>query len=173
MSEENNNELVLKPNIINALLPRFLRHTFWNGFFFLSLYLIYMVLDFYFNFGFNLEMILALIFFTLFFSFIKILKDLVVNLATSYIFYPYSVEMKFDFFIQNSHSASYSHVTDIHVEKTIWDRLCNVGDIVIHTSNDSAHKEGKGALVLKDIKNPEKLQQEINKRIFELSRSQS
>lgn len=161
------NKLTLKPSLLNALFPRFMRHLFWNGIFFLGLYLIYMVIDYFFDLGFNVEVILMLIFFTIAFSFLKIFKDMIVMIATSYIFYPHSVEKKFDFFVQKSHSANYKHITDIHVEKSIWDRFCKVGDIVIHTSNDSSHGEGKGSLILKDIKNPEILQQQLNQRIFE------
>lgn len=163
--EHSKDHLTLKAHTLNAILPKFLKHIFYNGLFFLFLYGVYLLVDYSANLDFDSQMILWLVGLTILFSFLKILKDLIIIRATEFNFYSTHVEYKFKFFREENHSINYSHITDIEVKKTLWDRVCGVGDIHIHTGNDSYDGVNTNDLVLNDIRNPDKVKSEILKKI--------
>ncbi len=155
----------LKSDILNALLPKFLKHLFWNFIFFLFLYGLYKLIDYSANLNFETEIILSLIFLTVLFSILKITKDLTFIYSTEFNFYSTHLEHKFKFIKEENHSISYSQITDVQVTKTLWDRICNVGDIHIHTGNDEYLAGNKNGLTLRDIKNPKNIREEIMKKV--------
>ena len=168
MVKRTHDALILKSHLINALLPKFLRHIFWNAVIFMGLFVVYLVIDRVFSLGYQNELIFYGIVLTLVFSLIKVTKDLIEIMNTEFRFYAHHVEQSFSFFKQVSHSINYSQITDIHVKKDVWDRLCKVGDVVIHTGNDIYHEGGKH-FTIRDIKYPDKLKEQISQRIHKLS----
>lgn len=85
-------------------------------------------------------------------------KQLIKILFTEFSFYEDHVESHFKFISEKTHSVNYSKITDVEVKKTLWDRICGVGDIVLHTANDGTFKQ---SLVLNDIKHPEEIKDKI------------
>lgn len=130
---ENKDVLELKPSLFNLLMPHFLRHLFWNSLFFAFIYCIYYLVKLSSKINYDLEIIFLLVCFTLIFSFIKILSGIIINVCTTYKFYAHYVEYEFKFFKEKIHSVNYSQITDIQVKRTLWDRICGVGDLEIHT----------------------------------------
>lgn len=161
---ENKEFLLVKSSLFNALIPQFLRHTFYNSSFFVFLYMVYYLFDKILELDYDLEVILLLVFITLLISFLMILRDLINIVFRTYKFYPRRVEYNYKFFKEENHTINYSQITDIQVKKNIWDRICGVGDIIIHTGNDLYH-EDKKSLTIKDIRKPEIIKEQIAKRI--------
>ena len=162
MSSDNPNELIIKSNTFNALFLEFLKQLFVNLIFFLPLFLIYLVFEYVLNLNFRNTAVLSLIGITLLYSLYKISYELFIIKITKYIFTPYTIEKRSGLFSTTSHSLSYSQITDIELNMSFWDKLCNVGDLVIHTANDSViNKKVKASMILRDIKNPTQLKQEM------------
>ncbi len=164
--ETSKDVIILKPHVINTLLPKFLKHVFWNSGFFVFLYMIYWLVDNFFNVGYNnYEVILFFVFLTIIISFFIILKDVIDVKATEFRFYAHYLEHRYKFFREDNHSINYSSITDIQVKKDIWDVICGVGDVIVHTANDDYDNGSRKSLVLKNVKNPDKIKSEISKRI--------
>lgn len=162
MTSGNSNELIIKSNTFNALFLEFLKQLFLNLIFFLPLFLVYLVFEYVLDLDFRNTAILSLIGITLLYSLYKISYELFIIKITKYIFTPYTIEKRSGLFTTTSHSLNYSQITDIELNMTFWDKLCNVGDLIIHTANDSViSKKIKASMVLRDIKNPLKLKQEM------------
>ena len=75
------------------------------------------------------------------------------------------MDVEFKFFRVENHSVNYSNITDLQVKRNIWDRICGVGDIVIHTSNDDYGDSETKALILRDVRHVEKIKEEISRKI--------
>ena len=67
---------------------------------------------------------------------------------------------EFEFFIIRTKSAHYSHIVNITTDITIWDRITNCGDVILHTAEDKAPD-----VVLSFIENPEKIEKSIYRLI--------
>jgi uncharacterized membrane protein YdbT with pleckstrin-like domain len=160
-----NKPLIMKSHLINAILPKFLKHLFWNGVIFIFLYGIYKLVDYSANYNKDFEVILYGIIITILFSIIKISKDVIIILNSVFYFYDYYLEKKIKLFHEDVHSINYSSILDIKVKKNIWDRMCGVGDILIYTANDEYLDKKLKAIVLKDIKNPDKIKRELHQKI--------
>jgi membrane protein YdbS with pleckstrin-like domain len=156
--------LEIRSSLINALLPPFMKHVFYNSSFVFLLYLIYWLFDLLFDFPYDFLVILSLVFLTLSISFILILKNVIRIRAKSYKFYAHYMEEHYKLFHEENHTINYKQITDIEVKKNVWDRMCGVGDLIIHTSNDESIDSEK-ALIIKDIRKPELLKKQIIERI--------
>ncbi len=156
--------LEVKSSLINALLPLFLKHVFYNSSFSVFVYLIYWLLDLIFNLDYDVLVILSIVFLTLLISFILILKQVIQIRSNSYKFYAHFLEEHYKLFHEENHTINYKQITDIEVRKDIWDRICGVGDLIIHTGNDEYSDQDK-AMIIKDIKRPEHLKKQIMDRI--------
>ena len=155
-----------KSHLFNSLFPDFIKHFFYNLFIFGILYLIYFLINLFYDLPYKFETISILIFLTIFISFIKILKDLIVLLNTKYFLYETHIEKKFKFFKIENHSINYSQITDIQIKINIWDRICKTGDIILHTGNDDyGNSKKSNDLIIKDIKNPQKIKQKIMEKL--------
>lgn len=158
----NPNELVIKSNMFNALFLELIKQFFVNFVFFLPLFVIYLVVEYLLELNYQNQAIFSLIFLTLIFSLFKISSKLITIVTTYYIFTPSSMEKATGIISKKSHSLHYSQITDIELSQTLWDRMCNVGDLIIHTANDEyVTKHKKGSLILKDIKKPQQLKRQI------------
>ncbi len=132
------NFLLVKSSLINSILPKFLKHAFYNSAF--------------------------LVFLTLFFSFVKVSRDFFNIYFREYRFYSHHIEEKFTFFKEETHSINYKQITDIEVKKDLWDRICGVGNLIIHTGND-LDSDNDSSLIIKDIKKPDFIKEQIQERI--------
>ena len=161
--------LILTSNIFNAFAPEFLKHLFINFLFFLPLFFTYLLLEYLFKLEFRAIALFSLIGLTILYSIIKISRRLFDTLNTKYIFTAYTIEKHWGYFSHSSHSLNYSQITDVELTMTFWDKLCNVGDLIIHTANDSHTGDNlRASLILHDIKNPKKLKQEMLQRVSQI-----
>lgn len=159
-------QIIIKPNLFSALFIEFMKQLFVNFFFFLPLLLIYLIIEFFLELDFQAEAIFVLLAITLFFSLIKISSKMVELMNTKYVFTPSSIEKQTGFFSKGSHSLHYSQITDIELTVNIWDRICGVGDLVIHTPNDRySSPDARHSMILEDVKRPSQLKDSILKKV--------
>ncbi len=147
----------IKSSPINALLPLFLKHVFWNGLFFLFLLVLYVLVEVVFSLGLLTRVMFYGILGTVLLSLLKMSKDIIRVWCTEFRFYSTYVESRYKFFVERVHSVHYANITDIKIERSLWDRVCGVGDIVFHTANDSYERSARKALVVRDVRNPERV----------------
>lgn len=157
--------VVYKSHAINALLPQFLRHLFWNLIIFAILFAVYSLVDIIFTLDWWTPVLLWGILLVVAFSILKIFRDVLRVVFTEFRFYPQYVERRYKFLREKIHSVRYTNITDIKVERSVWDRVCGVGDLVFHTANEAYGDSSVHALVLKDIKHPHTLRDELDRRI--------
>ena len=158
----------LKSNIFNALFLQFIHQIIFNLLWFSPLLLLYFLAEYIFKLEYQNEAIFFVLVLTLLYSILKISKKLFIILITIYNFTSSTIEKQSGFISKQSHSIHYSQITDIELSQTLWDRVCNVGDLVVHTANDGyVDKSIKGSMILKDIKNPKQLKQTMFVRMSE------
>ena len=168
MSTHSQSQIVIKSNIFNALFLEFLKQFFLNLLTFLPLFGIYLLAEYIFDLEYQNIAIFSLLALTLLYSFYKISAHLMKIWMTKYIFTAHHLEERYGWFTIKSHSLNYSQITDIELTMTFWDNLCNVGNLIIHTANDThVDKKTKASMVLKDIKNPTKLKNDMLNKISE------
>jgi len=122
-----------------------------------ALYLISLLLNFFGIIQFSLELKLA----TLIVPFIIFIAVpfswyLFLLINTKYYFFRTHVQREFKFITVKKYSVVYNKITNIALDISVWDRISNAGDVVIHTAEDNVPD-----LVLKYISNPEKVEQQI------------
>jgi uncharacterized membrane protein YdbT with pleckstrin-like domain len=173
MHQDESKVQVLRASIINALLPKFLKHIFLNGLFFIVLFIIYLAIEHLSPWNLRGQLVFWGITLTVLISFLKISKRLILIYATEYKFHEHNVEKEFSFFIKESHSIAYSKITDIQVIQSIWDRVCGVGDLILHTANEAHHDENvQASIKLSGISNPESIKRQIMQRVHHTAHTQ-
>ncbi len=145
--------LVVKPCVVNALFPIFVKNLFVYFVVFFSLYVLISLLGFFFEFfsyevSFNFVLVLVLIF-----SFFSILFRLIILRFTTYYFYDVSAIKEFSLIIVKRRSVVYSRITNISLKMGVWDRITRAGKITLHTGDDEMP-----ALVLRYVKNPRRVE---------------
>ncbi|MGV8163028.1 MAG: PH domain-containing protein [Candidatus Nanoarchaeia archaeon] len=156
--------LVVKPLLVNAFFPVFLKNFFFALIFSAILFGISLILEF-----FNIQIIplawsvAVFIFLALILAVIPIFAK-IFNLAfTRYLFYETNVVKEFRFILVKRRSVIYQRITNLNVDIDIWDKLCGAGDITLHTADEDPD------IVLKYIKHPE----EIEHKIYSLIRKEN
>ena len=145
--------LVLKPGVVNALLPTLVKNLFiigiLSGVYFLlgSIELINKSST---NMLFGLLCIL-LVYFTL-----RLVIKLIILYNTKYFFFQTNVVREFELVIVRRHSTPYNQIVNITSHVSLWDRLCKAGDITLHTAEDRLPD-----LVLHYIDDPEKIEKDL------------
>lgn len=153
--------LVLKPNIVNALFPLFLRNFFYS----------FIIVIFLFGLSFVLKqshiidyptrkIIFWLIFFLIAMLIIPLLFKLISLYYTKYYFFKSHVTSEFKFIRIKRYSVPYHQIVNITTRISLWDRICKAGDITLHTAEDKS-----ADLVLYYIKNPMKIESGLYKMI--------
>ncbi|MCH8519923.1 MAG: PH domain-containing protein [Nanoarchaeota archaeon] len=166
MNQQMSAKIIIKPNLFSSLFLEFLKQVLVNFFFFLPLLIIYLIVEFFFELTFQSEAIFLLIGLTLLFSFFKISSRLITLLNTKYVFTPSSIEKQTGIISKSSHSLHYSQITDIELSVELWDRICGVGDLVIHTANDRySNSVSKHSMILQNVKKPQQLKDSILKKV--------
>ncbi len=75
---------------------------------------------------------------------------------TQYIFYKDHVVVEQRFIFVRRKSAPYNKITNISTEVSIWDRLCEAGDLTLHTAEDTSPD-----IKLRYVENPEEVEEMI------------
>ena len=86
-----------------------------------------------------------------------------------YTFYKDRIEMHQQLFNIRRKSIRYSQITNITAEISVWDRICNAGDIILH----SAEETEVGDLELRCIKNPYDIEKKIHELISQTQHKKS
>lgn len=153
---ENKEIMVLKPKIINALFPLFLKYFLISLLFCAVLFGVSLILE---KFGITLLPIVltitAFVILAFIISIIPLASKIFRFAFTKYIFYETSVVKEFRFIIIKKQSVIYSRITNVSLDISIWDRICGAGDITLHTDDDEPD------IVLKFIRHPEEIEHKI------------
>ena len=150
---------VLKPNLVNALIPIFVRNFVASIVIVFALFAVLQIMEY------SLD-IMWLIIILILISTLPLTINIFILYFTTYYFFSDRVISQFKFIKIDKHSALYHKIVNIRVDISIWDRICKAGDIVIHTAENRA-----ADLTLKYIKNPEKVEKGIYDLIQRLKRS--
>jgi len=148
---------VLKPNAVNALAPMFLRNLFYFLIVSSIFYGFYWVIRFFSDLEFSIrQIILASLILSLLIVFLPLLIRIIILYNTSYYFYKTYLMKEFELFIIRTKSAPYSQIVNITSDISIWDRITNCGDVILHTAEDKTPD-----IVLSYIENPEKIEKNL------------
>lgn len=149
--------MTLKPSIINALLPTYMKWFFYCLLVAFGFFIVYIILKAAnvvpYSFGF------AVLFLLLMASGIALipLAIRILSLAnTNYYFYDTHVVSEFKFFKIKRYSVPYHQIAQVTMDMSFWDRFCKAGDIVLHTAEQKAPN-----LVLYYVKNPHELEHRL------------
>lgn len=153
--------MAMKPSIINALLPIFIRNLFFSFIIILVLYAVSQTLI---TFGVitvaAVDVTIWLVGLLFLFAIAPLVIRIIVLYNTVYYFFKTHAISEFEFIIIKKYSLPYDKISNITVNISIWDRLCRAGDITLHTAEDVTPD-----LVLKYIKNPRKMEGRVYRMI--------
>lgn len=153
---------VLKPSIINAIIPMFMKNIVKSLFICLPIFVISLVLS---SMGILVlgvdTLVILLIVAVAALSFFPLIFLVAVLHFTTYYFYSNYAVSEFKFIIRKAYSVSYRNVINVSLHMSLWDRLCRAGDIILHTAGESDDPD----LTLKYIKEPKKIEQMIYKMV--------
>lgn len=145
--------LVIKPSLINALVPMFLKSFFAYFFIFLGLYFLIDLISIFFNsLVYNISFVNLLIL-VLIFSLISISVKLIILKFTTYYFYDISGVKEFNLIIIRRRSVVYSRITNVSLKMSVWDRITRAGKIILHTGDDEVPD-----LILNYVKKPRQVE---------------
>lgn len=160
--------LVLKPSILNALVPTILKTVFYLiilGSLFFGVFWLMQELNI-FNNGYFQKYTLVFAFIA-FLLIIPVLVKLLLLYNTHYVFYNKHVVVEFELFFVRRHSTPYHQIVNITSKISLWDRFCKAGDVTLHTAEDRLPD-----LVLHYIKEPEKVESILYKLINKFKTNQ-
>lgn len=162
--------LTLRPNLINAFFPTFIKYVLkimvYAGVPFLILTSLLKVLG-------VLKISLLFQIGIIFLASISIaavsilLKIFVLLPKLEYRFYKNHLEVESKLFHIEKKSVPYNKITNINAKISLWDRLTNAGDLIIHTADE---KE-TGDIHLLFIKDPLKIEKEIHSLIVKVQKN--
>ncbi len=147
-------EFTIKPNIINALLLVFLKYIIKLGLISIVLFFFLLIIK---SMGFFEISIGTLIFWlasiVFLFTILLLSYKIFILSFTTYYFYKTHLTSEFKFLVKKKFSVSYTRITNITTDVSVWDRICNAGDVIVHTAENKAPD-----LTLYYIKNPDKIE---------------
>jgi uncharacterized membrane protein YdbT with pleckstrin-like domain len=159
--------LVLKPNIINALLPTFIRNLFYSFIAALVLFGVFLLLRLFNFIDYSTRLVIFfLIIFLLVVSIIPLLAKIVTLSITKYYFFRAHVVLESKLIKIKRESVPYHQIVNITIDISLWDRLCKAGDIILHTA-----KEESPDIILYYIKEPEKIESALHRLIIKTKKS--
>jgi len=147
----------LKPNVINALFPLVMKNLLYFSIVSIIFSLsrnLFSPISYINDNKFWIFFALALIFL------IPLLIKIIILYNIKYYFYKTHVVYEFEFIYIKKLSLPYHQIANISTKISLWDRLCNAGDIILYTPEDVGPN-----LVLQFIKEPHK----IEKMIYQLT----
>ncbi|GEM_PF-2442085 len=166
-----NPALILKPNLMNALFPTLIKNTFYSSIIILVLssgiYLasLFKLIDQ--QFEITTKLILSIIFITLVIACIPLIIKIIILYNTKYYFYHGHLISEFELFIVKRHSVPYNKIVNIQLKVSLWDRICNSGNLILHTAEDKTED-----IHLNYIKNPTKIEHYIYELIHKIKTSE-
>ena len=155
--KEEKAKLTLKPHLTNALIPLFLKNLTYTITITFILLFVTIILEKLNIFTLNNKFLWTIILIILLTTISIIFKAMTLN-STNYHLYKTHLIKEYKLINIKKEYVPYSQIANITVEISLWDRICNAGDIRIHTSDDSVD------IILNFIENP----QEIEKKIYTL-----
>ena len=149
---------VMKPDYANALIPLVAKYLFYGLILGVIIYFIGTFTTIKENLG-STQFILYIIFLVILIAAIPTLFLTVILYNTTYYFFRNYLIHEYKFIKIKKDSVLYNKIVNISVRISLWDRLCNAGDIILQTAQDD-----EPDVVLRYIKDPEF----IEKRIYKL-----
>lgn len=150
----------LKPSIPNAIIPLFLKNAVRALPLLFLVWLLAYGLSVFSSIGFKTLFVWSILLYVLFIL-VSLLWRVFILRFTRYSFYADRVVREFRFIRITKQSTFYSRIASVNTIISLWDRLCNAGDITLHTAEDSSPD-----LVLAFIPNP----QQIEHKIYQLTK---
>lgn len=149
--------LVLKPSIFNAIVPVFFKNLWYASILGGIAFLLYWLTNTFGTFDYPLnQAITLLITFLIIFPTIPSILKVIILYNTKYIFYTKHIVSEFELMRVKRHSTPYHHIVNVTSKVSIWDRFCNAGDVTMHTAEDRLPD-----LTLFYIKNPNKVEAKV------------
>jgi uncharacterized membrane protein YdbT with pleckstrin-like domain len=150
---------IIKPSYINALIPLLAKNLFYVLLYILPIYGILVLLSFLDAINWSLNFISIMYILISFCISILIESWTIIKLVRStYIFEKSHIIIQEKIFSIKTHTVPYSHIVNTTTEISLWDRLSNAGDLILHTAKNS--EEGDVKLLF--IKNPLEVEKEIH-----------
>jgi hypothetical protein len=151
----------MKPNILNALFPVFLKNLFFSFIVILVMYAVSQVLTIFGVISLTAsDVTIWLIGILFLFAIAPMTVRIIILYNTKYYFFRTHVISEFEFIMIKKYSLPYSKISNITVDISIWDRFCRAGDVTLHTAENITPD-----LVLRFIKNPKKMERDIYRMI--------
>ena len=148
--------ITIKPDITNAILPLILKDGTISAIISLALYGVLYLMKFFELIQATNSQIQGYVLLTfLIIILVTTSVRIFLLLNTSYHFFKSHVTSEIKFFTLKSHSIPYSQISNMRIHISIWDRISNAGDIIIHTADDSED------LFIKYVKNPKLIEKKI------------
>ncbi|MCF7872059.1 PH domain-containing protein [Candidatus Woesearchaeota archaeon] len=152
---------IIKPSLLNALLPTFIKSFFISIILTTILYIFIFLLKLT---GLNIMIfeleIIVLISPVIILTIVPTTIRIIMLKCTTYKFYNHYAEKIFKFIIIRKKSTLYSKITNITTNVDLWDRISKAGDIILHTAEDSTPD-----LTLKYVKEPENVEKLLHNYI--------
>lgn len=153
--------LTLKPNLVNALIPLYLKYTIYLAPLFILLYAVSVFRP-------ELQYISSigyLVLFLLLTALIPMIIHVIILGNTHYIFHRGYVIRNFKFIVIKRFSIPYSQIVNVKTDISLWDRICKSGDIILHSAENKAPD-----LVLHYIKDPLKIEKGLYNLVIKKQR---
>lgn len=153
--------VIVKPSIMNALFPLFLRNVVYALLFVMLVNIVAYILQFFAVITYSSASVLIWsIVAILVLSIVPLLYRIFILSNTTYYFFNTHILSEFKFIMSDRHSLPYNQITNIEVDVSLWDRLCKAGDMILHTA-----QEVEPSLTLYYLKEPA----EIERLIYRLA----
>ena len=152
---------VVKPDMVNAIVPEFARNLIYFALFAAILSLAAYFLSVFTKLQFRISSAVWML------SSAAIILSMLVSSAmlmrlhfTRYIFYDTYVEHCYKLFSIKTKTTWYRSIVNVETVISFWDRFCRAGDVILHTAEDTAPD-----LKLEFIKNPQVVVEHIKKLV--------
>lgn len=157
----------LRPNLVNALTPYFLKNLFISAVISALVYLFFSVLTYvskeqvYEGALFSTIVIVFLVFLL-----IPFLISLILLKCTKYEFYTTNVVKQFKLIAIKKHAILYNQILEVKIEVSIWGRMTKAGNIQLVSADDSSEN-----LTLQYVEDPETVEKKIYSLIHKVNKS--
>jgi len=149
--------LVLKSSLLNALLPMLIKILSFSLIPVIILFGVAMLLKAFNVINYSTKYIIVILIILLFaISLIPMIIRSIILKNTSYYFFTNHVLSEFKFIKIHRVSVPYNQIANMTTSMSLWDRMCKTGNIIIHTSDESAPN-----LVLYYMRKPAKIEDKI------------
>lgn len=152
--------LILKPSLINAFLPTLIKYVLKTILYLgIPIGLIFMVINLLQGNKTNFILFVGIIIFgSIVISLISLaIKIFIFTPAIEYRFYKNHLELEKKLINIERKSVPYSKITNINSEISLWDRITDSGDLIIHTADENK----TGSLEILFLKNPLEVEKKI------------